>query len=290
VKRAASLLEAASRLDPALSSQAASLKSASLEIEESHHFLSSYLLKLEADPGRLSAVEERISSIERLKKRFGKTLEAVEAKKRELQERIEKLSHLDEQIQEMRERLEKRKGENRLLARELSEKRKRTAPPFAGAILAQLSSLNLPRAQFTVSISEKPLSSSGTDWVRFLFSANPGHSPIPLEECASGGELSRLLLAMKIVLAQKEKRSCFVFDEIDSNVGGQTASILGEKLKALSENKQVICVTHFAQVAKCAHHHFAVSKEEKKGRVFTSIAKLLSSEREIEYARMQGLQ
>ena len=175
------------------------------------------------------------------------------------------------------------------LAQEISALRKKGASIFAERIGKELKSLNLPLAQFTIQIGDKPLSSSGIDKVEFLFSANPGLSPIPIEACASGGELSRLLLAMKIVLAEKEKRLSLIFDEIDSNVGGQTAAILGEKLKGLSEKRQVICVTHFVQVAKWAENHFAVCKNEERGKVRTAIEKLTEQKRQAEYTRMLGL-
>jgi DNA repair protein RecN (Recombination protein N) len=125
-----------------------------------------------------------------------------------------------------------------------------------------------------------------SDEVRFLFSANPGVAPAPLEQCASGGELSRLLLAIKTILS--EGSSCIVFDEIDSNVGGKTAAILGEKLKKLASRRQVICVTHFVQVAKCAMQHFLVSKIEKEGSAFTIIQRLDEKTKEKEYERMLG--
>jgi DNA repair protein RecN (Recombination protein N) len=144
----------------------------------------------------------------------------------------------------------------------------------------------LPNAQFTVSIVPKPLSGNGIDEVHFLFSANLGHEVAKLENCASGGELSRVLLALKTVISSDAK--CLVFDEIDSNVGGQAATVLGEKLKALAMNCQVICVTHFVQVARCAFQHFLVSKKEMNGKTFTSVSVLAPQEREVEYNRMLG--
>jgi DNA repair protein RecN (Recombination protein N) len=126
------------------------------------------------------------------------------------------------------------------------------------------------------------------DQIEFLFSANLGAAPLPIHACASGGELSRLFFAMKIILAEQNECSCLVFDEIDGNVGGQTASILGEKLKQLSKKNQVICISHFIQVAKHAQAHFRVYKEEKSGCAITMIQELSKTKREDEYTRMVG--
>jgi DNA repair protein RecN (Recombination protein N) len=138
----------------------------------------------------------------------------------------------------------------------------------------------LPHAQFTVHVGDT------LHDVRLLFSANPGVAPAPLQDCASGGELARLFLAIKLVLS--DSPSMIVFDEIDSNVGGQTAALLGEKLRLLGQKRPVVCVTHFVQVAKCALDHFLVSKREKSGQSVTDIAKLGEKERLCEYNRMLG--
>jgi DNA repair protein RecN (Recombination protein N) len=126
--------------------------------------------------------------------------------------------------------------------------------------------------------------------VRFLFSANPGHPLQPIEECASGGEQSRIFFALKSVMAKKEERSCLVLDEIDSNVGGVAASILGQKLKSLGEERQLICITHFVQAAEHAAHHFRVEKSSSASNAITTVRPLTSDERQIEYSRMMGKQ
>lgn len=289
LKRQSALLEQCSRFDPKLAPLSESFKNASLELEEAGHALRSYVERLDADPQKLSSIESRIAEIESIKKRFGPTFEDAAKRKKALQDQIDSLSSLDEQIASARSSLELLRKKNHHLASELSRKRKTAAHKFQPLILAELKSLNLPNAQFSVLLEPKPLSSTGADSIRFLFSANPGVSPIPLEECASGGELSRLLLAIEVILAEKEGKSCLVFDEIDSNVGGQTAAVLGEKLRQLSQGRQVLCVTHFLQVAKCALDHFLVSKKERQGQAFTLIQKLEGTAKESEYRRMQGL-
>ncbi|HSX26635.1 MAG TPA: AAA family ATPase [Chlamydiales bacterium] len=289
LKRSAATLEYAARFDPRLAKIGESMKSAALELEEAGFSLCSFADQLEADPKRLETLESRLAAIESIKRRFGATFEEVEAQKQKLQAQVDRLCSLDEQIAALQTELASTREKNLALSSALSEKRKKLAPQFAQQILAELKSLNIPQAKFEIQIALKPLSPNGADEIRFLFSANLGLFPVPLEQCASGGELSRLLLAIKTVLAEKEGCPCLIFDEIDSNVGGQTAAILGEKLKKLAQRRQVICVTHFVQVARSATHHFLVSKTEKGAQTFTAISKLSADSCEREYNRMLGV-
>lgn len=283
LKRSTATLENCHRIDPKLTPIAAAMKNGALELEEVTRLLSSYLESLDADPARLDAVEKRIAAIESIKRRFGPN---VEEEKEKLLAKIDRLTHLDEQIQTIGNSLTKIKEDNLKLAGRLSEKRQKAAKSLSKVVLEEIQSLNLPHAQFTIAVKPKPISPTGIDEISFLFSANPGVPPTSLDQCASGGELSRLLLAIKTVLA--DGASCLVFDEIDSNVGGQTATILGEKLKRLAERRQVICVTHFVQVARIALNHFLVYKKEDQGRAKTFISPLKAKEREQEYQRMLG--
>jgi DNA repair protein RecN (Recombination protein N) len=270
IKQTLSQLEGCLRFDPQLQPLAQSLKNALLELEEVGRTLHSYGARVEADPKRLEAVEKRLASLESLKRRFGPDI-ALEKKK--LQDKVGQNDPAE--IETLRAHLDVLQKKNEAWGDALVKKRKEASVPFATQILAELKELNLPHAQFVV-----------TDDFRFLFSANPGLSPLPLEQCASGGELSRLLLAMKIVLAAG--KSSLVFDEIDSNVGGHTAAILGKKLHQLAQKRQVICVTHFVQVAKWATDHFLVAKREKEGQAVTVVTKMDEKEKEREYNRMLG--
>lgn len=288
VKKAVNLLDRCAHLDPSLLHSSTQLKNASLEIEEVTQTIHTQIDRLEIDPKQLEHVEERISQIEQLKRRFGKTYDLVEAKKNELHQKIDSLSNLDDQLNELESQLQRKKTENVALACTIREMRKKCAPSLIASVLKEIHPLNLPHAQFMIDFKENPLSAQGMDGICFLFTANSGHSPIPIGECASGGELSRLLFSMKVALSGKEKNSCLIFDEIDSNVGGQTATILGEKLKALSKEKQVICVTHFVQVARLACTHFEVSKIEENQRTHTRITKLDATGKNQEYQRMLG--
>lgn len=270
LKRALGALESCLRFDAALSPVAASMKNALLELEEVGRAVRSQADRLEADPNRLAFVEKRLAAIESLKRRFGPD---IENERQKLQERVG--LDLASQIKTAQTALADLKKMNFAAAEEIAAKRREAAIPLAKEILAELKSLNIPYAQFEINREN-----------RFLFSANPGSAPIPLEQCCSGGELSRVLLALKTVLA--DGSSCLVFDEIDSNIGGQTAAILGEKLKKLAKKRQLICVTHFVQVARCATDHFLVAKTEKEGRALTTIQKMGEKEREEEYHRMMG--
>ena len=288
LKKAANILEGCARLDPKLLPLTESLKIARLEVEEIQRSIDSYLSELDADPRKLDQLEERIAEIEQLKRRFGKTFASIEEKKTQLQEKIHNLNNLDLEVTNLNTSLSEKKKETLSLAHTLSRIRKKRVPELETAVIEELKSLNLPHAKLQISMNEGILGSNGIDTICFLFSANPGHPPIPVEECASGGELSRLLLAMKTILAEKESPTCLIFDEIDSNVGGQTASALGEKLKTIGKKRQVICVTHFVQVARCANTHFVVTKKEEEGMTSTSISKLETQERPQEYQRMLG--
>jgi DNA repair protein RecN (Recombination protein N) len=279
LRRALNSLESCVRFDPKLPPLAQCLKSALLELEEAGRSIQCYTDTLEADPARLSVVETRIGAIESLKRRFGPHIEEVKAK---LLATIDHLSNLDAEIETLRSSLQTLQDKNLKLAQEITLKRQKAAPLFSSQVLEELRSLNIPHAKFEIAVGDT------YNDIRFLFSANPGLPAIPLEECASGGEQSRLLLAIKSILS--DGSSSIVFDEIDSNVGGQTASILGQKLKQLAQKRQVICVTHFVQVAKCAMEHFLVSKSTKNDNAYTSVTKLSEREREIEYSRMLGNQ
>ncbi len=274
MKRALAHFEACVRVDSALAPTAHAMKGALLELDEVERAVQSYTDKLEVQPGRLEAVEREIGAIVSLKRRFEGD---IEGQKQRLTERIEHLLQLDAQIAAFKQQLDVLCAKNTEWAQAIDAKRREASPRFAALVLEELRSLNLPHAQFVV-VVDAP--------IQFLFSANPGHPPVPMAECASGGELSRLLLAIKTILS--EGKATLVFDEIDSNVGGQTASAIGEKLRRIATARQVICVTHFVQVAKWGHDHFLVAKMALGGDTHTTIQKMGEKERELEYNRMLG--
>lgn len=289
IKQSLSALKKCVEIDPKLSPLLTQFQNASCEIEDVQTEILSYQARMETNPKKLSLLEERIGKIDQIKRRFGKTWELVQEKKKSLVHRIEELQNLETKRLALKSSLEKKQKYNRDAAKNLSEKRKMAANLLSKVIREELQTLNLPRAQFTIFIEEQEMHSYGYDAISYLFSANAGQSPIPIEQCASGGELARLLFAIKTTFVHKEKTNCLIFDEIDGNVGGQTATILGEKLKAIAQERQIICITHFMQVARFAMTHFAVAKREKEGKTVSQITKLNEQTKLQEYERMLGV-
>ena len=283
LKKAAHSIDQLARFDQRLIEPASMIKRSALELEDAVFFLRSYIDELDANPQRLSIIEERLALIEKLKKRFGQ-FAAISQVKETLTQKLDHLSQLDAKISAAQRELDEISGQNQREAAQISTLRKAAARKLESDVTKELQSLNLPHAHFAIQVETKPLGTHGIDEICFLFSANPGYPPLPLQDCASGGELSRVFLAIKTHLAEKDQNTCLIFDEIDSNVGGQTAAILGEKLQKLSEKRQVICVTHFVQVASCGAHHFLVSKKD----ALTTIKKLTDEERKEEFDRMLG--
>jgi DNA repair protein RecN (Recombination protein N) len=262
------------------------LKTASANLEEANRFLISYADRLEADPNRLNAVEKRLGQLESLKRKFG-SFDQIEAHAASLGVKIKEISTLDLDLEAAIDALGAIRKETDLKAAALTSQRKGAALQFSKAVVSELISLNLPEVRFVIEIFPKPLSQNGADDIRFLFAANPGAQLLPIGS-ASGGELSRLLFAIKTTLAGKEKNTCLIFDEIDSNVGGKTASILGAKLQEMASFRQLIAVTHFVQLARFADDHFLVVKKTAPTGAETIVSKLDSQTKAPEYARMTG--
>lgn len=287
-KKGASILESLSKIDAKLLPLSKNCKSISLEIAELKREIDNYINSLYIDPLSLEKIEQRMVKIDQIKRRFGRTFAEVEQKKKSLQEKIQELTNLDEELREKTSQLSALSEKNLLLAEEISQKRKEAANSFCLSIENELKLLNLLNAKFSIRFEKGPLTIDGFDIMEFVFSANTGHSLLPLDKSASGGELSRILFAIKTILIDRDKTSCLVFDEIDSNVGGQTASILGQKLLHMGKFRQIICITHFVQVAQMAQHHFQVSKQEKDGKTVSNITKLCKDLQEKEFQRMLG--
>lgn len=287
LKRYGYQLESLVKIEPKFKECAEWLKIATLNLEEASDFLTSYGSNLETDPNQLFTIEKRLGEIESIKRRFG-SYEQVAALRTSLNERMAKLSNLDGSIDLARAELAKTESEVTILAKKRTEARAKSAAKFSEAIVSELKSLNLPEARFSVELKPKAICEHGADEIRYVFAANPGQPLLPLDQGASGGELSRILFALKTALGDKEGATCLIFDEIDSNVGGKTAAILGSKLEKLAVARQLICVTHFVQVAKCATDHFLVSKKTTETSAVTAIEKLSELRRRSEYERMTG--
>jgi DNA repair protein RecN (Recombination protein N) len=289
LRQALKRLDELARIDASLSDTLASLKQAALQVDEAAYVLRDYLGRLEGDPARLEDVESRLEALDRLKRKYGRTLEEVLAFREDVAKRIDEVENasehraqLEKQRHEAAERYEK-------LAGDLSRKRSAAANGLSKQVESELKSLMMAGTQFQIMVRQGPWTAAGIDEIAFLVSPNRGEEPKPMEKVASGGELSRLALALKTAVGdagQQHDISTLVFDEVDAGVGGAAAAAVGKRLKSLSRNNQVICVTHLAQIAGFADHHFSVAKREKKGRVTTEVEELARPERAREIGRM----
>lgn len=281
-------LEQLIRFDPALSETSKAFQAAILEIEEVAHILRQYYSRLSHDPERLAMINERLSLINRLKRKYGQSIDDILNYQLEIKNKLETLQNADIQIETLKVNLSTQESQTNVLSQELSKKRLKTATSLEKALTLQLHSLNMQKAELAITISHQKRTSQGDDRVEFFLTPNRGEHQIALKDGASGGEMSRVLLALQTLLAGKEATPILIFDEVDGNIGGETASIVGDKLKQISEKHQVLCITHFPQVASQACHHFQISKEERNDRTVTIVRRLDKDTRVEELARMVG--
>jgi DNA repair protein RecN (Recombination protein N) len=274
--------------DARLSQASSLLQDASIAMTEAYHDLQTYTDKLERDPHRFTYLEERLAVIENLKRKYGATFEEILAFQEENRQQLEKLDNLSEEIDQLRRRREEAIQMTRACALALTQGRKTIAEMLEKILTQTLQLLNMPGAEVHISVTPTSRSQWGDDLVQFWMRANIGEHRALIKDHASGGELSRLLFAVKIALAEKNQTPTLIFDEIDANVGGKTASVIGEQLKRLGQHRQVICITHFPQVAAQADHQFSVKKVESSGRTITQIQVLSEEQRETELLRMLG--
>ncbi len=242
------------------------------------------------DPAELDAVEERLALVRRLTPKYGGTVEAALRYLSEARAELEGFEAADEEFERLSVQLEE---ERRVLveaAAALTDARKRAAQVFREAVCEQLRFLDMPRVTLEVSIEAAPLTVSGADKVEFLISANPGEPPKPIAKIASGGELSRIMLALKTVMATADDIPTLIFDEVDAGISGRAAAKVGYKLRELAArgNKQVLCVTHLAQIAACAHHQLLIEKSVQNERTVTQVRAVEGDERSRELARIIG--
>lgn len=279
------LLLALIKYDEGLAPLLKSFTSACLEIEEIRNDLINYSTKLELSPDELHRLEERLKLLESYQKSYGPILPYLE----QLRTQEAKLIEDEETFQELQIVLEQQKERQENLFSWFTEQRKAGISQFEQEVIEELRSLNLDHVQFKVELTPKNRGPTGDESISFWMAPNLGEKFVRVKDHISGGEMSRLLLTLKTLLAKKEKKSLIVFDEIDANIGGTTANKIGEKFLKISQSKQVIVVTHFPQVAKLAHHHFQLSKTVEGQRTFTHIEQLDPLKVQHELHRMQGL-
>ncbi len=276
------------RIDPLLEPLREHLKAADLSLQEVSLGLRDYLSGLEANPGRLEEIETRLAAIDRLKRKYGQTIPAILSFLDEVRRQMAAVEHAGERMEELRAAQRRLSGEFESVAAELTARRTAAARKLEKKVEAELGQLAMDRTVFRVDLSPAEWSADGADRVAFLVSPNLGEEPRPLEKVASGGEISRIALALKTCLAAPKTKMLrtLVFDEVDAGVGGSAAEGVGRRLKRLAAANQVLCVTHLPQIASFADHHYRVEKQESKGRTVAVIEELDAAARTREVGRM----
>jgi DNA repair protein RecN (Recombination protein N) len=270
------------------------LEEALVRLEESAHALDALQGKVDLDPERLDEALSRLDLISRFKKKYGPGLEDVIAYRDKIQAELNLLENADERKRDLEQRLARAEKDLHEACSVLSRGRAVAAKKLAEAVQKEFKDLGLNRAELHIAVGRqdqdgKPVyAAHGYDLVEFLFTPNPGEGRQPLAAVASGGELSRIMLALKTVLAQADPVATLVFDEIDAGVGGTLGAAIGKKMAKLGKNRQVLCITHLASIAACAQTQFFVEKEVKGDRTRTIVKKLTEEERVEEIARMLG--
>lgn len=244
--------------------------------------------ELDVSPGELDRVESRMDLLYRLKKKYGATVEDMLDYQARCEAELAQIEDAGDTLARLEQALSKAEKEARQAAQALSDARKAAAKQLTSQILAELQQLDMGKIRFAVDFAEKPLDSDGMDTVRFLMSANVGEELRPIHKIASGGELARIMLAMKNVLSEQDHVGTMVFDEVDTGVSGRAAQKVAEKMARISRRKQVLCVTHLPQLAAMADTHFSVEKGERGGRTYTEVRRLDREQRRRELARLTG--
>lgn len=244
--------------------------------------------ELDVSPGELDRVESRMDLLYRLKKKYGATVEDMLDYQARCEAELAQIEDAGDTLARLEQALSKAEKEARQAAQALSDARKAAAEQLTAQILAELQQLDMGKIRFAVDFAEKPLDSDGMDTVRFLMSANVGEGLRPIHKIASGGELARIMLAMKNVLSEQDHVGTMVFDEVDTGVSGRAAQKVAEKMARISRRKQVLCVTHLPQLAAMADTHFSVEKGERGGRTYTEVRRLDREQRRRELARLTG--
>ncbi len=274
---------------PTIAELAEQLATASIAAEEAASLAARLLAELDLDPVELERAEDRLHELETLRRKHGVELEQLLDRVQEMRNELDALENADDHLHALETRTTELEKAARVAAAALSERRARAASGLARAVEEELAALSIKAANLEVQIgASSALHAKGADDVELLFSANAGESVAPLRKVASGGELSRVLLAIKGVLAAGDRVATYVFDEVDAGVGGAVAEAIGRRLKRAAGEHQVLCVTHLPQIAAFADAHFRVEKKTSRGRTTTRVVRLSEEERVEELARMLG--
>ena len=293
LRNARAAMDTVSSIDDRLTDAARRLEDLFFELEEVAEIVRDHRNGIQFSPDRLEQVESRLSLIHRLEKKYGTTVEAVLHYYEEAKAQLEGFETWEEDKEQLRAEIRDREQAVLTLASELSARRKEAAATLSARILESVRVLGMPKTRFVVSVEQRrgengrpSCGPNGIDTVSFLISPNPGEPMKPLSEIASGGELSRVMLAAKSALAGDDRIGCMVFDEIDTGIGGEVALAVGDHLYRLGRRKQILCITHLASIAAHADHHLRVQKAEKGGRTVTEVSAVTGDHRVEEIARM----
>ena len=283
------LLRELEKIDDSISRFSSAHATAVVELSEIARSLSQYAEKLDLDPAQLSALEQRVSLFETLKRKYGGSISEVIAFGERAADRMRKIEGRDAELERLASEIEKIRAQMNRSGEEVRKLRVKAAPKLSENIRRNLSDLGFRRSEFEVKLAalDEPRP-NGFDAVELLFSPNPGEPLKPLRAIASSGEISRLMLAIKSALAAHDAVPLLVFDEIDTNVGGEIAHAVGAKMQTLGRDHQVVCITHLPQVAATATSHFVVTKEVVRGRTFSNLREVTAKARREEIARMLG--
>jgi DNA repair protein RecN (Recombination protein N) len=282
-------LQALHRLDPAAGLLLEAHQQAAEAWGELQSALRRYADTVEVEPDRLRQLEERLNLLHALKRKYGATVAAVIAFGEEAKKRLQNLEGRDAELSRLNGALEKLRAEIAQTGHELSAQRRQAIPKLARAVMQQLHGLGFQQSRFDAQLrAGETFKATGLDEIEFEFAPNPGEPARPLRAIASSGEMSRVMLALKTVLAAQDEIPVLVFDEIDANVGGETAAVVGEKMARIARRRQVICITHLPAVAAGAASHFVVTKRIEAGRTISEITLLDRAQRIGELARMLG--
>jgi DNA repair protein RecN (Recombination protein N) len=277
-------------LDPRASAYLDTRRAIQSQLEDLAYFLRDYADGIDASPGRLQEVEDRLALLNRLKRKHGPTLDDVIAHAAQCERELETLASTDERAADVDRELRRAEDDYRSRAAALSAKRRDAAPRFAAALIAVAGGLAMERLRFEVrfepTAGQERWGPKGLDIAEFFVSPNPGEDLRPLARIVSGGELSRLMLAIKTVTAQKGRGATLIFDEVDAGIGGHTADVVGRRLQSLGADYQVLCITHLPQIAAHGDVHYLIAKAVRAGRTMASVARLNGDDRRHEIARM----
>ena len=285
--RAASAAERLERLDPSAAGLVELLNAAFVSAQEASSLARGYLDEIESNPARLEQVDERLNLIGMLKKKYGDSVAEVIRYGVELGDKIDGLANADERSAQLAGRIAELEAKLTAACDELTKARKHASEEFQDRLESELAELAMEKTTFEVAIEPAEPGPKGADAVEFLISPNPGEPVKPLARIASGGEMSRIMLSLKTVMARSEVPT-LVFDEIDTGIGGRTAIVLGDKLASLADKCQVVCVTHLPQIASKADTHYSVAKVVEAGRTTVKLDRLEGDARVAELARMLG--